>query len=388
MRFLAPLLLLGLFACNGATPTEDATKKAPDRAAASEHLSLTPSAIDPVVVFAYEDILWGFNWLPDGTMIATDKGGKLLLIDAEGESTAIKGLPAIGQIGQGGLLDVLPGQDFATDRLVYLSYAKPAADNDKIAATAIGRGRLSDDGATLEDFTVLYEMADKTKKGQHFGSRMVWGPQDGHLYFSIGDRGNRDRNPQDRTRDGGKIYRIAADGSIPADNPFVDLENAKTAIYSYGHRNPQSLTIHPKTGAIWETEHGPRGGDEINIIEAGKNYGWPEITYGINYSGSQITEEVAKDGMEQPLHYWVPSIAPSGMAFVTGDKYPGWEGDLMVGSLKFMRLQHVQLNEDDKVTGEQKLINNMGRVRDVRMAPDGYLYVSVEGEGIVRLEVR
>jgi glucose/arabinose dehydrogenase len=217
---------------------------------------------------------------------------------------------------------------------------------------------------------------------------MIWGPKDGHLYFTIGDRGNRDVNPQDSTRDGGKIYRIAADGSIPNDNPFVGYDNAKKAIYSYGHRNPQSLTVHPTTAAIWETEHGPRGGDEINIIEASKNYGWPVISYGINYDGTQFTELNAKAGMEQPLHYWVPSIAPSGMAFVTGDKYPGWEGDLMVGSLKFMRLQHVQLDEQNNVIGEQKLINNMGRVRDVRMGPDGYLYASVEGEGIVRLEVK
>lgn len=391
MRYLVPLFCLFLFACNGATETTSATKAAPDRAAAAAEgfMSLTPAAIEPVVVFEYEDILWGFNWLPDGTMIATEKSGKLFLIDGEGKSTEVSsGVPAVGQIGQGGMLDVLPGQDFATDRLVYLSYAKPADDNEKIAATAVGRGRLSDDGTALENFTVLYEMNDKTKKGQHFGSRMVWGPQDGHLYFSIGDRGNRDVNPQDSTRDGGKIYRIAADGSIPADNPFVDYKNAKKAIYSYGHRNPQSLTVHPETGAIWETEHGPRGGDEINIIEAGKNYGWPVISYGINYNGTQFTEEVAKDGMEAPLHYWVPSIAPSGMAFVTGDKYPGWEGDLMVGSLKFMRLQHVQLDEKNNVVGEQKLINNMGRVRDVRMGPDGYLYASVEGEGIVRLEVK
>jgi glucose/arabinose dehydrogenase len=391
MRYLAPFVCLLLFACNGATETTATTKAAPDRAAAAADgsMSLTPTAIEPVVVFEYEDILWGFNWLPDGTMIATDKGGKVLLIDGEGKSTEVtEGVPAVAQIGQGGLLDVLPGQDFTNDRMIYLSYAKPADDNDKIAATAVGRGRLSDDGTALEDFTVLYEMGDKTGKGQHFGSRMVWGPKDGHLYFSIGDRGNRDVNPQDSTRDGGKIYRIAADGTIPADNPFVGFEDAKKAIYSYGHRNPQSLTVHPETGAIWETEHGPRGGDEINIIEAGKNYGWPVISYGINYNGTQFTEEVAKSGMEQPLHYWVPSIAPSGMAFVTGDKYPGWEGDLMVGSLKFMRLQHVQLDEKNNVTGEQKLINNMGRVRDVRMAPDGYLYASVEGEGIVRLEVK
>jgi glucose/arabinose dehydrogenase len=393
MRFLTFISLLFLVACNGPESTVETTKSAPDRAAAAAGgmMRLTAEAIEPVVAFEYEDILWGFNWLPDGTMIATDKAGKLILVAEDGSSKEItEGLPAVKNIGQGGLLDVLPAQDFETSRMVYLTFSKPEAgkDADKADAnTAVGRGRISDDETKLEDFTVLYEAAPKTGKPYHYGSRMVWGPEDGHLYFTIGDRGDRDVNPQDSTRDGGKVYRIAADGTIPADNPLVDTKNAKTAIYSWGHRNPQSLVIHPETGAIWECEHGPRGGDEINIIEPGKNYGWPVISYGINYSGTQFTELNAKDGMEQPIHYWVPSIAPSGMAFVTGNRYPGWEGDLMVGSLKYMRLQHVQL-DGTKVLGEQKLINNMGRVRDVRMGPDDYIYASVEGEGIVRLEIK
>lgn len=391
--FVFTFLSLLFLACNGPAETSSTTTPAPDRGAAADYMALTPDAIDPKVFFAYEDILWGFTWLPDGTMIATDKGGKLLLIDQAGKATEIsEGVPVVKNVGQGGLLDILPSQNFASDRLVYLSYSQPeenAADPEKaLASTAIGRGRLSDDNTKLENFEVLYAAGPKTAGPVHYGSRLVWGPKDGHLYFSIGERGDRDTNPQDTTRDHGKIYRITADGGIPADNPFVGAKNAKEAIYSFGHRNPQSLAIHPVTGAIWETEHGPRGGDEINIIEPGKNYGWPVISYGINYNGTQFTELNAKDGMEQPLHYWVPSIAPSGMAFVTGDKYPGWEGDLMVGSLKFMRLQHVQLDADYNVVGEQKLINNMGRVRDVRMGPDGYIYASVEGEGIVRLEVK
>lgn len=389
MRIFTFFCLLGLLACNGPETTTSNTTAGPDRAAAAADgmMSLTPEAIEPKVVFTYEDILWGFTWLPDGRMIATDKSGKLLLVDGEGNGTEItEGLPDVRDKGQGGLLDILPAQDFAESRVLYLSFSMPDEKGD--GSTAIGRGRLANDDAALEDFTILYEAGPKTGKPVHFGSRMVWGPKDGHLYFTIGDRGNRDENPQDTTRDHGKVYRIAADGSIPTDNPFVDAPNAKKAIYSFGHRNPQSLTVHPETGAIWETEHGPRGGDEINIIEPGKNYGWPVISYGINYSGTQFTQEVARKGMEAPLHYWVPSIAPSGMAFVTGDRYPGWEGDLMVGSLKYMRLQHVQLNDKNEVIGEQKLINNMGRVRDVRMGPDGYLYASVEGEGIVRLEVK
>ena len=383
------LLVVTLCTCDRAQTVTPETTDSPDRGSS---LRLAPAAIKPVTVFAYEDILWGFRFLPDGRMIATDKAGKFLLIDAEaGAKEITQGVPTVKNIGQGGLLDVLPSPTFAEDRMLYFSFSEPAAGQDPAdkntpASTSVARGTLNAAETALENVEILYAAAPKTDKPYHFGSRLVWGPEDGHLYFTIGDRGERDVNPQDSTRDGGKVYRIAADGSIPADNPFVDYAGARQAIYSYGHRNPQSLTVHPVTGEIWETEHGPRGGDEINLIQPGLNYGWPTITYGINYNGSQITEEVAAPGLEQPLHYWVPSIAPSGMAFVTGDRYPGWEGDLMVGSLKFSRLQHVDL-EDGKVVGEQKLIENLGRVRDVRMGPDGYLYASVEVEGIVRLEV-
>ncbi|MEM9929243.1 MAG: PQQ-dependent sugar dehydrogenase [Bacteroidota bacterium] len=391
--FVFTFLSLLFLACNGPTETTASTKAAPDRAAAAAdgNMALTPAAIKPEVVFVYEDILWGFQFLPDGRMLATDKAGKLLLVDQEGNGKEItKGVPAVKNVVQGGLLDILLAQDFASSRIVYLSYSKPTdpENADKAdASTAVGRGRLSDDETALENFEVIYEAGPQTGKPYHYGSRMIWGPKDGHLYFTIGDRGERDVNPQDSTRDHGKVYRITADGSIPDDNPFADTPNANKAIYSFGHRNPQSLTVHPETGDIWETEHGPRGGDEINIIEPGKNYGWPVVSYGINYNGTQFTQKVAQEGMEPPLHYWVPSIAPSGMAFITGDKYPGWEGDLLVGSLKFMRLQHVRL-QGKEVIGEDKLINNMGRVRDVRMGPDGYIYASVEGEGIVRLLVR
>ncbi len=385
MRYLTLLLFAGLLtACGDATTTtESTTTDAPDRAADGEAvMMLTASGVKAETVFSFEDVLWGFTWLPDGRMLATVKDGRLLLVDGE-TSTVIGGTPEVRTAGQGGLLDVLLDQDFATNRYVYLSYSR-SEDGGEKGHTSVGRGRLSDDASRLEEFTSLYDAGPATEKGQHYGSRMVWGPEDGYLYFSIGERGNREENPQDTTRDGGKIYRITADGQIPEDNPFVGEPGAKTAIYSYGHRNPQGMVVHPTTGEIWENEHGPRGGDEINIIEAGENYGWPVITYGINYDGSQITQEVAQEGMKQPLHYWVPSIAPSGMAFVTGDKYPGWEGDLLVGSLKFSYLKLVHLDGKD-VTGEQDLIKNIGRLRDVRMGPDGYIYASIEGTGIVRV---
>ncbi len=386
MRYETLLLLAGLFtACGDAstTTTESTTTEAPDRAADGEaEMMLTAAGVKAETAFPFEDVLWGFTWLPDGRMLATVKDGQLLLIDGK-TSTVISGTPEVRTVGQGGLLDVLLDQDFATNRYVYLSYSRSEEGGEK-GFTSVGRGRLSDDATQLENFTSLYDGGPATDKGQHYGSRMVWGPNDGYLYFSMGERGNREENPQDITRDGGKIYRITADGEIPDDNPFVGEAGAKTAIYSYGHRNPQGLVVNPNTGEIWENEHGPRGGDEVNLIEAGKNYGWPAITYGINYDGTQITQEVAQEGMEQPLHYWVPSIAPSGMAFITGDTYPGWEGDLLVGSLKFSYLKLVHL-DGKEVTGQQEIIKNIGRLRDVRMGPDGYIYASIEGTGIVRV---
>lgn len=200
----------------------------------------------------------------------------------------------------------------------------------------------------------------------------------------MGERGNRDENPQDLTRDGGKIYRLNDDGTIPADNPFIDVKNAKTAIYSYGHRNPQGLTIDPITGEIWEHEHGPMGGDEINIVKKGKNYGWPVISYGINYNKTSFTELTKKEGMEEPLFYWVPSIAPNGFVIVSSDKYPDWTGNLLVGSLKFQYLERLIL-KDNKVVKREKLYDNIGRVRNVVQAPDGYIYMAVEGKGIYKL---
>ena len=389
MRTLLPLLFfLTLCTCDRANEvTGVTTTPLPDRGGAIDStMALTPRAIEPETVFDYEDILWSFRFLPGeaGEMIATDKSGKLLII-RDGRATEVSGVPAVKDQGQGGLLDVLLDQEFEANRYVYLSYSEPAERGDD-AGTTVARARLSDDMRSLGELEILYRMGPKTGKSHHFGSRMAWG-RDGKLYFTIGDRGDRDRNPQDITRDGGKVYRINADGSIPQDNPFVGQRGAKEATYSYGHRNLQGLIVHPVTGELWEHEHGPRGGDEINLPEAGKNYGWPVITYGINYDGSQITPEVAKEGMEQPLHYWVPSIAPSGMAFITGDNYPGWEGDLLVGSLKFMYIQHVRL-DGKEVIGEDVLIKGLGRVRDVRMGPDGWAYASVEGVGIVRLGVK
>ena len=367
-------LLFLLAACGGSDTTDSTAQDGPDRAQ-------EPPAVDLAheVVFDNEDVLWGFDFLPDGSMLVTEKSGTLFHV-VDGEGVEIAGLPQVRDAGQGGLMDVHLHPNYSENGWLYLSYSSVEGEGPG-GNTAIARARLKDNGLT--DFEVVYKASPNTGSRAHWGSRIRWGG-DGKLYFCIGDRFSRDVNPQDLSRDGGKVYRINDDGSIPEDNPFVDTEGARPAIYSYGHRNPQGMAVHPETGQVWTHEHGPRGGDEINIIRPGVNYGWPVITYGINYNGTTITEETEREGMAQPLHYWVPSIAPSGMAFITSDRYPGWEGDLLVGSLKFAYLDHVVM-DGEKVVREEKLLNGLGRLRDVRMGPDGLIYASVVGTGIVRV---
>ncbi len=351
-------------------------------------LSLTACAQDknPVnnqntheVVVPDLNIPWGFTFLPDRAMLITEKSGELIHFK-DGKKTTVSGLPEIYVRGQGGLMDVILHPDFKNNKYIYISYASSEGEGDG-GNTAIARAKLN--GNTLTDLEVLYKATPNTKRGQHFGSRLVF-DKDGYLFFTIGERGDRDTNPQDITRDGGKTYRINDDGSIPEDNPFANDANAKKAIYSYGHRNQQGMTLHPDTKEIWTHEHGPRGGDEINIVEPGKNYGWPVISYGVNYSGTKFTDLTDKEGMEQPFHYWVPSIAPSGMAFIDSDKYGDWDGNLLVGSLKFEYLDMCTI-KNGKVVKEERLLNDIGRVRSVEQGPDGYIYVGVENLGIVKL---
>ena len=323
---------------------------------------------------------WGLAQLPDGSMLITEKNGDIIHFK-DGKRTMVTGGPAVVTRNQGGLMDVNLHPDYKNNGWLYLTYSSAEGDEEG-AHTALMRAKLKD--GALVDTMVLYKGSPNSKKGHHFGSRIRF-DKDGYLYFSIGDRGDRDVNPQDVTKDGGKIYRLNADGSIPKDNPFVGKSGAREAIYSYGHRNPQGMAVHPKTGKIWVHEHGPRGGDEINIPEAGKNFGWPIISYGINYSGTTFTEITEKAGMEQPVYYWVPSIAPSGMTFVnnSGDKH--LEGNLLVGSLKFQYLELVIL-KNDKVVAREKLLEDVGRVRNVIMGNDGNVYVGVEGKGILKLK--
>ncbi|GEO20346.1 hypothetical protein CQA01_08800 [Cyclobacterium qasimii] len=324
-------------------------------------------------------IPWGMAFLPDGSMFITEKSGDLVHFK-NGQKTSIKGLPEIWAKGQGGLLDVALHPDFKNNKWVYISYTSSRGP-EKGAHTAIGRGQL--EGSELINFERLYKATPNTEAGQHYGARIAF-DKEGYLYFSIGERGEKFENPQDITRDGGKVYRLFDDGRVPEDNPFYNQSDAKKAIYSYGHRNPQGMAIHPKTGAVWVNEHGPRGGDEINIVKKGANFGWPEITYGINYDGTMLSEETSKPGMEQPLYYWVPSIAPSGLAFITGSKYPKWEGDVLSGSLKFGYLEKLTL-ENNKVTKREKIIDGLGRIRNVVLGPDGIIYAGIDGKGIVKI---
>jgi glucose/arabinose dehydrogenase len=324
-------------------------------------------------------IPWGFTFLPDNSMLITEKHGKLTHYK-EGKKNNVLGLPRMRTLGQGGLMDIALHPNFKNNRLVYFTYVS-SAGGGRGGNTALMRAVFKD--GTLSQKKLLYKATPNTGAGQHFGSRIAF-DKEGYLYFSVGDRGNRDVNPQDITRDGGKIYRLHDDGRIPKDNPFVDVKGAKTAIYSYGHRNPQGMEINPFTGEIWTHEHGPRGGDEVNIIQKGKNYGWPKASFGINYSGSKFTNKTSIKGMEDPLYHWTPSIAPSGMAFVNSDKYPTMKGDLLVGSLKFGYIAHCRL-KDGKIIGEKKLLKGIGRVRSIEQGNDGYIYVGVEHVGIVKL---
>ncbi len=324
-------------------------------------------------------IPWGFVFLPDNSLLINEKSGELIHFK-NGKKSFIEGLPEIYVRGQGGLLDIELHPDYKNSGWIYFTYASSDGEG-RGGNTTLMRAQLNNN--KLVNKEVLYKASPNSTRGQHFGSRIEF-DNEGYLYFTIGDRGNRDENPQDITRDCGKVYRLNDDGSIPEDNPFVNEPNAKAAIYSYGHRNPQGMIKHPETGDIWTHEHGPRGGDEINIIEKGKNYGWPLASFGINYIGTKFTDKTTIPGMKDPLHHWTPSIAPSGMAFISSDIYGEWKGNLLVGSLKFQYLDRCVI-ENNKVTKKEKLLEGLGRIRSIKQGPDGYIYVGVENLGIIKL---
>lgn len=340
---------------------------------------LTTAEYEYEVVVPDLEIGWGMDFLPDGSMLITEKSGDLIHF-VNGQKQLVEGAPEVYNRGQGGFLDVAVGPNYQSDGWIYFTYSSEEGEGEG-GNTALMRAKLENN--RLINKEVLYKATPNSTRGQHFGSRIEFDGQ-GHLYFSIGDRGNRDENPQDLTRDGGKVYRLNLDGSIPQDNPFVEREEAIDAVYTYGHRNPQGMIYNRETGEIWVHEHGPQGGDEINALEKGANYGWPLVSYGINYDGTSFTDETSGPNFEDPLYYWVPSIAPSGFVHVTSSKYPELEGDLLVGSLKFQYVEHLTL-EDKTVVAREKILEQIGRVRDIVQSPDGDIYVSVEGKGIVRI---
>jgi len=335
--------------------------------------SPTPSAVDAPVnvveVASGLDHPWGLAFLPDGSMLVTERSGQLLRIAADGKTRrAVGGVPGVRTGGQAGLLDVALSPTFDRDRLVYLSFSESGSGG---AGTAVARGTLND--AALDNVQVIWRQTPKVGGGNHWGSRLVFA-RDGTLFVTTGDRYSERERAQDLSTTLGKVVRIHPDGSIPKDNPFVARSGAKPEIWSYGHRNLQGAALHPATGQLWTLEHGARGGDELNAPQAGRNYGWPVITYGVDYSGLKIGEGTAKPGMEQPVYYWDPVIAPSGAAFYTGDAYPGWKGDLFVGSLTPGGLVRLRL-DNGRVTQEERYLRGVGRVRDVVQGPDGLLYL-------------
>jgi glucose/arabinose dehydrogenase len=326
---------------------------------------------------------WGMAFLPDGDILITERPGRLRIVrDGTLDRRPIDGVPPVYARGQGGLLDVAVHPDFASNRFVYLSYSRPGEDGT--ATTAVIRGRL--EGSALTNVEEIIEARAWRNAGQHFGSRFAF-DRDGYLYISIGERGEM-QAAQDLSNHQGTVLRLHDDGRVPADNPFVGQAGALPEIFTYGNRSPQGLTVHPETGELWETEHGPRGGDEINVLRAGANYGWPVITYGINYNGSPITDIQSKEGMEQPLNYWVPSIATSGIAIYSGDRFPNWQGDVFVGGLAGQHLARIRFDENRRKVEEEKLLEGIGRVRDVRSGPDGYIYLLIDAADapLIRLE--
>lgn len=326
---------------------------------------------------------WGLAFLPNGDLLITERSGSLYRFSNGKLSTPVEGLPPLAAKGQGGLMDICLHPDYGKNGWIYLSFSSPNAQSTKtIANTAILRARLQ--GNKLVDQQVIFKGTPETDKMHHFGSKLAFDKQ-GRLYFGIGDRGQHFDFPQKLDNTNGKIHRINDDGSIPSDNPFTGKQGAIASIYSYGHRNPQGTCIHPVTGELWVSEHGPRGGDELNQVQPGRNYGWPLICYGINYDGTILTELTEKEGMEQPVSYWLPSIAPCGMTFLAGDKYKKWRNNLFVGSLRFQYLERLVIN-GHSVQHREKLLEGIGRVRNVVVSPEGYIYVAIETPGkIVRL---
>lgn len=313
---------------------------------------------------------WGLVFLPDGKMLVTEKPGRMRIVDADGHLSApLAGVPKVAFVGQGGLLDVVLDPQFSKTHRIYFSYSEPRGDETN--GTTVAYAELAQD--RIENPKIIFRQQPAMKSDKHFGSRLAFAP-DGNLFITVGERGIGMQRAQTLDNDLGKVVRVTREGGIPPDNPFVGRKDARPELWSYGHRNLQGAAINPWSGKLWTHEHGPQGGDEVNIPQAGHNYGWPIITYGEQYGGGKIGDGIThKKGMEQPIHYWVPSIAPSGMVFYDASRFPSWRGSLFVGSLKFGQLVRLQLDGEQIVSEQRWTLGH--RVRDVRQGPDGYLYL-------------
>lgn len=328
---------------------------------------------------------WAIAFLPDGRKLVTEKAGRLRIVEADGKLNPepVKGIPAIIDHGQGGLMEVAVHPDYEKNGWIYLGFADGTREGKEVKTiTAYVRGKLRDGRWTAQEWIWKAEPKFYTGAGVHFGTRLVF--DKGYIYFPVGERGGW-HEAQDVANPKGKIYRLHEDGKIPSDNPRFEKEGAVPGIWTYGHRNPQGLDIDPRDGSIYDTEHGPRGGDELNRVQAGHNYGWPVITYGMNYDGTPITGKTAEEGMDQPVIYWQPSIAACGLSFYRGDKFPKWKNDLFAGALAQQEIRRLRL-VDHKVTEQEVVLKNIGRIRDVTDAPDGFIYVILNGpDRIIRL---
>lgn len=349
--------------------------------------SAAAQTLQPVVVAKGLEHPWGLAFLPEGRLLVTERPGRMRIVERDGKlGEPLAGLPPVVAAGQGGLLDVVLHPQFSSNRLVYWSYAE---SGDGGAATAVARARL--DGNRLADVQVVFRQQPKVGGGNnHWGSRLVWSRDGRHLFVGLGDRFNRKDDAQTLDNHMGKVVRIDAEGKAPADNPFASRAGAKPEIWSYGHRNIQGAALHPSSGELWTVEHGPQGGDELNVPAAGANHGWPVITYGRNYGiGTRIGEGTERADIAAPIRHWAPtSVAPAGMAFLTSDRYPGWKGNLFIGTLRGAHLVRLELDGRRVVKEEQLLTERSTRIRDVRQGPDGWLYVltdSPDGQ-IWRLE--
>jgi glucose/arabinose dehydrogenase len=341
-------------------------------AAALLSASAAAQSLKPVVVAKGLDHPWGLAFLPEGRLLVTERAGRMRIVERDGRlNEPLAGLPPVVAAGQGGLLDVVLHPQFATNQLVYWSFSEAGQGG---AGTAVARGTL--DGNALANVQVIFRQAPKVSGGNnHFGSRLVWA-RDGRLFVGLGDRFTRKDDAQTLDNHMGKVVRIEADGKVPADNPFAQRSGAKAEIWSYGHRNIQGAALHPGSGELWTVEHGPQGGDELNVPAAGANHGWPVITYGRNYGiGTKIGDGTERADVAPPLRHWIPSIAPSGMAFLTSERYPGWKGSLFMGALRGSHLVRLELDGRKVVKEEQLLAERNTRLRDVRQGPDGWLYV-------------